>query len=76
MQQLLLAWTPFLEPIPMDRYWLWLLPPLVAVIAVVWKTLKVRDLSRLPRQATILWAQILAFMLLAAAALWLVTEIV
>ncbi len=76
MMHALLAWTPFLDPIPLDRYWLWLLPPLVAVIAVVWKALKVRDMRHLPRQATVLWAQILAFMALAAVALWLFTEVV
>lgn len=71
-----LAWRPFFEPLPLDTYWLLLLPPLVLAIAVVYKTIKLDDLSHLPRQALFLTGQIIAFMILAAAALWLVTEMV
>lgn len=66
----------FLEPMPLDDYWLLLLPPLAIVIAIVYKTIKLDDLTKLPRQATYLAAQILVFMVLAAAGLWLVTELV
>lgn len=71
----LLAYRPFLDPLPVQSYWL-LLPPLVIVIAIVYKTIKLDDLARLPRQAAVLAAQIVAFMLLAAAALWLIVELV
>ncbi|MCE9588996.1 MAG: hypothetical protein K8S99_00550 [Planctomycetes bacterium] len=72
---LMLAYTPFRDPMPLDTYWLLLLPPLVLAIALVYKTIKLDDLSLLPRQATFLAGQIIAFMVLAAAALWLITEI-
>lgn len=71
-----LGYTPFLEPIPVGEYWLLLLLPLVAAISVVYKTIKVRDLSRLPREALQLSGTIVAFMVLAAAGLWLLTELV
>lgn len=71
-----LAYRPFLDPLPLDRWWLLLLPPLALGIAVVYKTIKLPNLSNLPQQAAMLAAQIVAFMILAAAALWLITQVV
>jgi hypothetical protein len=73
---LTLAYRPFLDPLPLDRYWLWLLPPLAIVVAIVYKAIKLPDLSNLPRQASVLAAQIVAFMILAAIALWLLNLVV
>ena len=70
-----LAYRPFLEPLPVDTYWLLLLLPLVLAIAIVYKTIKLDDLSQMPRKALWLAGQIIAFMILAAAALWLITEL-
>ena len=67
----LLAYRPFLDPAPIDRYWLWLLPPLILVIALVYRTIKSDSLVDLPRQAWYLAFQISVFMVLAATALWL-----
>jgi hypothetical protein len=72
---LTLGYRPFLDPLPLDTYWLMLLPPLVLAIAVVIKTIRLQDLSQLPRQATMLALQIIIFMGLAAAGLWLLTEL-
>ena len=71
----IIAYRPFLDPINVDRYWLVLLAPLVLVISIVYKTIKLQDLSVLPRHAAVLAAQIMAFMVLAAAALWLMSEV-
>lgn len=71
-----LAYRPFLDPLPLDTYWLMLLPPLALAIAVVIKTIRLQDLKQLPRQATLLAVQIVVFMGLAAAGLWLLTELV
>lgn len=76
MQLFTLAYRPFLDPLPLDTYWLMLLPPLALAIAVVIKTIRLQDLSQLPRQATLLAVQIVVFMGLAAAGLWLLTELV
>ena len=68
---LLLAYRPFLEPAPIDRYWLWFLPPLILIVALVYRTIKSRSLAHLPRESAYLAFQISLFMVLAAAALWL-----
>ena len=73
---LTLGFRPFLDPLPMDRYWMLLLLPLVIGISVVYKTIKVDRLEKLPREASVLAAQIVAFMVMAAVALWLLTELV
>ncbi|MCC6579137.1 MAG: hypothetical protein IT440_01760 [Phycisphaeraceae bacterium] len=70
----LLAYRPFLDPLPLHEQWLAMLLPLVIAISVVYKTIKLEHLSELPRQAALLSAQILAFMVLVAAALLLLTE--
>jgi len=73
---LTLAYRPFLDPLPLDRWWLLLLLPLAAGVAVVYKSIKLPDLRQLPQQAALLAAQIVVFMILAAAALWLLTQVV
>lgn len=70
-----LGYRLFLDPLPLDAYWLMLLPPLALAIAVVIKTIRLPDLAQLPRQATLLALQIIVFMGLAAAGLWLLTEL-
>lgn len=71
-----LAFRPFLDPVPVDRYWMLMLLPMVIAIAVVYKTIKTDRLEKIPREATVLAAQIVAFMVMAAAALWMLTELV
>jgi hypothetical protein len=71
----LLAYTPFLDPLPLDGQWLLLLIPLAIAIALVYKTIKLPHLVQLPRQTAVLAAQILVFMVLAAAVIWLLSEI-
>ncbi len=70
-----LAWRPFLDPMPIDAYWLWMLAPMVVAVAVVYKAIKIDDLSQLPRQAASLAVQFVILMALAAAALWLLSEL-
>lgn len=69
--QINLAWRPFLDPAPIDRYWLWFLPPLIFVIAVVYRTIKSEDVATVPRRAGYLAFQIGVFIVLAAVLLWL-----
>ena len=71
-----LGFKPFFQPLPIDAYWMLLLLPMVIVISVVYKTIKTDDLRKIPREASVLAAQIVAFMVMAAAALWMLTEIV
>lgn len=69
--QALLAFRPFLEPAPIDRYWIWFLPPLILLVALVYRTIKTETLTGLPSRVAYLAFQISVFMVLAAAALWL-----
>jgi len=70
------GWRPFLDPIAIDDYWLILLVPLVFAVALVYKAIKLDDLSNLMRQTLQLAGQIVVFMVLAAAALWLLGALV
>lgn len=76
LHALTLGYRPLLDPIPVDDYWLVLLAPLVLAISVVYKAIKLDDLAQLPRQAIHLAGQIVAFMIMAAAALWLMGMLV
>jgi len=71
---LISAW--FLDPLPLEDYWLLLLFPLVLAISVVYKAIKIENLSQLPWQATVMAGQIIAFMVGAAVLLWLVSEVI
>jgi hypothetical protein len=73
---LTLAWRPLLDPLPLHEQWMWLLLPLSAAIAVVYKTLKLDDLRQLPRQAARLTVLIVVSMIVAAIGLWVLTEAV
>jgi hypothetical protein len=72
---IVLAWRPLLDPMPIDAYWLWLLAPMVVAVAVIYKAIKIDDLAQLPRQAASLAIQFVVLMALAAAALWLLSEL-
>jgi hypothetical protein len=69
------TWRPFLDPLPVDASWLLLMLPLVLGIAVVYKTIKIDDLELLPKQAFWLASQIVFYMVIAAAALWIITQL-
>jgi hypothetical protein len=67
-----LAFTPFLDPLPIwSPDWLWavLLIPLCAGVAVVYKATKCESVTRIPREALILFVMIVMGMVFAAAAL-------
>ena len=68
-----LGYTPFLEPLPIEGIWWMLAVPLVLGVAVVYKTLKLDDLSALPREAALLAGSVLLFMLALMAVLSVAT---
>jgi len=76
--QMTLAYRPFLDPLAVDRYWLWLLLPLIIAIAVVYKTVKIPNpqWGVMTAQSLTLAAQIFAVMAGAAAFLLFLTEII
>ena len=65
----LLAYVPFLTPLPVWSYWPALLFPLCAIVAVVYKSIKCSAMSQVPREATALFIWILLGMAAAAAIL-------
>lgn len=76
MNAALLAWTPFLQPLPLEAYWMWLILPIAAAIAVVYKALKLRNIEQLPVEAAKLTVVIIASMIIAAIALYVLVEAV
>jgi len=72
----LLAYTPLIDPMPIwVEGWVWstLLIPLCIAVAVVYKTVKCKSVSRIPIESAQLFVTIVLFMLFAAAALSAVT---
>ena len=71
----LLAYRPFIDPLPIGNSagWALLCVPLVILVSVAYKTIKLQNLAELPRQASRLTVQILVFLAAAAVLLWVVT---
>jgi hypothetical protein len=60
---------PFLQPLPIWNYWYLLILPLCLAVAVVYKSIKCRSMSQVPRQAATITIWILLSFAAAAAAL-------
>jgi hypothetical protein len=68
------AWTIFYNPMPLQSHVvLWMVLPLCMSVAVVYKTIRVRELRRLPREAAGLILYISAGLVALGAGLWLLT---
>ncbi|MCG3178685.1 MAG: hypothetical protein BIFFINMI_01014 [Phycisphaerae bacterium] len=61
--------TLFHDPLPVQDFWPWMLVPLAASIAIIYKTLKVPNVRQVPLAALTLTLTILGGMVLAAAVL-------
>ena len=56
----LLAWIPFAHPMPgVQQHWLWILPVLVLGIAMMYKSIRVGEVSRWPREVAMMTGQVL-----------------
>ncbi|HWE94651.1 MAG TPA: hypothetical protein VG269_11865 [Tepidisphaeraceae bacterium] len=69
----LLAFTPFLDPLPAwpDTVWPWLLLPLCLAVSIVYKSIRCKSMRQVPREAggltiTIILAMAAAAVVLAA----------
>ncbi|MEO0588140.1 MAG: hypothetical protein AAF078_10915 [Planctomycetota bacterium] len=71
-----MGWRVFLEPAPFEAGWVWLILPIVVAICVVFKTIRTPQMSRVPRASAFLVVQVMVFMVLAAAGLWLLVLVV
>lgn len=67
----ILAWTPFLDPIPIwsNAVWPWLLLPLAIAVALVYKSVKCRTMRQVPREAAVIAVWIVLGMVIAAVVL-------
>ena len=71
----LLAFTPFVTPLPIADYWALLLLPLTAGISVVYKCTKCDDVRAIPKDAVILLFWILGSMVAAGIGLYAIVEL-
>ncbi|MEM6334693.1 MAG: hypothetical protein AAF823_15275 [Planctomycetota bacterium] len=71
-----MGWRVFLEPAPFEARWVWLILPIVVAICVVFKTIRTPRMGRVPRASAFLVVQVMVFMVLAAAGLWLLVVVV
>ena len=69
MNGLLAAYIPLVTPLPVADYWAWLILPLSAAVAVVYKTIKCYRVRQVPREAAVITLWILASMAGVAAAI-------
>ena len=74
-QLLAAGWRPFLTALPVWDYWFWLLLPLCAGVAVVYKTTKCRTADTIARESLGLTIWILAGLLAAAAGVAIVVRL-
>lgn len=71
----LLAYTPFLDPAPVWNIWMALLLPLTIGLSIAYKSMKCREMSKVPREAASIAVMILLGMAAAAALLWIIVRI-
>ncbi|MGP1310919.1 MAG: hypothetical protein ACTS27_12045 [Phycisphaerales bacterium] len=72
--QSVLAWTPFLDPLPAHSWWLLLIVPLVLGVSFAYKAVRVPELKDLPRETGVMFAQVLLGIFLTALGMYLVIE--
>jgi hypothetical protein len=73
----LIAWIPFVEPLPaMVIWWPLLLIPLSLGISMIYKALRVPNLDHYPREVAIMTTQIIVAMIALSLALILLVQII
>jgi hypothetical protein len=69
----LLAWIPFINPLPLpDGARLWMFPPLAACVAVVYRTTRARTARELPKATLKTFINIVVGMCLIAIAAYVI----
>ena len=70
------AYVPFVYPLPIWDHWPWLILPLCAGVAIVYKSVKCQTMSRVPKEALVIFVWMLVGFAAAAGALAGVVKIV
>lgn len=63
------AYVPFVYPLPIWDYWPWLIIPLCAGVAIVYKSVKCRTMDLVPKEALQIFVMMLVGFVAAAGAL-------
>ena len=71
----ILAYTPFLDPMPIHDWWFWLLLPLCLLFSVVYKSVKCESVKQIPREALSITLFILGGMAAAAVVLTVIVKV-
>lgn len=71
----LLAYTPFVNPLPVWDYWMALILPLTVGVSIAYKSIRCRHMHQVPREATQIAVMIILGMSAAAAVLWLIVRV-
>ena len=69
-----MAYTPFVQPLPAWDYWYLLLLPLCLAVSIVYKSIRCKSMSRVPREAGGLTLTIILAMAAAAVVLAVVVR--
>ncbi|HUT61120.1 MAG TPA: hypothetical protein VNA25_25005 [Phycisphaerae bacterium] len=70
-----MAWTPFYNPMPMSSATvLWLVLPLCASVAMVYKTVRTKDVRRLPWEVLWLFVYMVVGLIVLGVGLWLLMK--
>ena len=70
----LLAYRMFIDPLPVEMHWLWLIIPVSLAVAIAYKTIEVEHLKSLPWEVVQFTGQILLLMGGAAAIIWVIAR--
>jgi len=70
------TYVPFVYPLPIWDAWPWLIIPLCAGVAIVYKSVKCHSMKSVPREALVIFVWILVGMAAAAGALAGVVKLV
>lgn len=73
---MIIAWEIFYNPMELGSHHVWLLLPLLAICAIVYKTLRADKSSQIPRQVAVLWLYIVLGLVVLGAAFYLLLEYV
>lgn len=70
--QCVLAYRPFLDPIDVGGWWWWLVIPLVFLISMVYKAIRVPTMRRYWRQVVKMTVQVMFVMVLMCIGLYII----
>jgi hypothetical protein len=71
----MIAYTPFVQPLPIFAYWAWLVLPLCVGVAIVYKSIRCEPMNKVPREAASITFWIMAGLAGAAVVLTVIVKI-